>query len=145
LQEAERRLTAGDLTGARRILDGVPAADRGVEFDRMYSRTISSAGTELEDLQVQFQRLVAERQFGGRERLAKRILELSPQNQKMAAELQALRGRRETLRGLLQKCGGKAPAAGSEDYTKLEWMLKAMDTEAEPQLAEQCRRLLGLR
>jgi len=67
LQEAERRLAAGDLTGARRILDGVPAGDRGVEFDRMYSRTISSAGTELEDLQVQFQRLVAERQFGGRE------------------------------------------------------------------------------
>ncbi|MFM7057941.1 MAG: hypothetical protein ACKO2P_13555 [Planctomycetota bacterium] len=145
LQEAERRLSAGDLAGARRILDGVPAADRGAEFDRMYSRTIPSTGTELEELQAQFQRLMAERQFAGRERVAKRILELSPQNQKAAAELQALRGRRETLRGLLQKCGGKAPAAGSDDAAKLEWTLKAMDPEAEPQLAEQCRRLLGIR
>ena len=101
------------------------------------------AATELEELQGQFQRLLSERQFAGRERLAKRILELSPQDQKAAAELQALRGRRETLRGILQKCGGKPPVTGTEDHTKLEWMLKAMDSEAEPLLAEQCRRLLG--
>ena len=143
LQEAERLLSAGDSSAARRVLDGVPAADRGVEFDRLYSRTIPRAGTELEELQGQFQRLMSDRQFAGRERLAKRILELSPQDQKAAAELQALRGRRETLRGILQKCGGRPPAPGSEDHTKLEWMLKAMDPEAEPLLAEQCRRLIG--
>lgn len=145
LQEAERLLSAGDLSGARRVLDGVPATDRGVEFDRLYSRTIPRAGTELEELQGQFQRLLSERQFAGRERLAKRILELSPQDQKAAAELQALRGRRETLRGILQKCGGKPPVTGTDDHTKLEWMLKAMDPEAEPLLAEQCRRLLGVK
>lgn len=145
LQQAEQRLAAGDLIGARRILDGVPAAERTLEFDLLYSRTIPAAGTELEDLQEQLQKLLTDRRFHGRERLSKRILELAPGDQRAATQLQTLRARRETLRELLQACAGKPPAAGSDQHKKLEWTLLAMDPEAEPQLAEQCRRLLGLK
>jgi hypothetical protein len=143
LSDAAALISQGKLAAAQKVLDQVPATARNVEFDRLYRQTIPQTGATLDAIRNQYQKLLEQKIFAGREKLLVQLLELSPQDTNAASDLQTLRGRRETLKSILQACGNKPPAHDSDHHRKLHWTFQAVDPEADPTLTDRCRKLLN--
>lgn len=144
LKQARRLFDIGQYAKCRGLLDQVRPSDRTADYNGLYQRTVRVM-QELSEIREKLNEKIRQKSFAGREVLLSRMTSLEPGNRKAAADLEALKGRRETARELLSRTGGQRLVEGSELHTRLLWVYRSIDSEADRSLTNQCRTALNLK